>query len=171
MPPQSTQKRRSQVCDVLLLVKVSFTNDLIGGFIMPGRVPSKNSRRNQNAKARAGWVQLPAEGAKVKAPAWPLEGRAPRGWAVLWKKPQAVMWRELGNEDVVARYLVLKNLIQQPESLEDVNAAALSELRQMEDRLGLSPMALKRLQWEIVAGGEVKPDLRIVESRERFARL
>ena len=28
-------------------------------------------------------------------------------------------------------------------------AAMLSEVRQLEDRLGLSPMALKRLQWVI----------------------
>jgi hypothetical protein len=32
------------------------------------------------------------------------------------------------------------------------NAALLAEIRQMEDRLGLSPMAMKRLQWEVADG-------------------
>lgn len=79
-----------------------------------------------------------------------MGGRAPRGWADLWKKPQAVMWERSGDEIVVARYLIIRNLIQQPENADQINATALSELRQLEDRLGLSPMARHRLRWEIV---------------------
>jgi hypothetical protein len=33
----------------------------------------------------------------------------------------------------------------------DVATSALAELRQLEDRLGLTPMALARLRWDIVA--------------------
>jgi hypothetical protein len=30
-----------------------------------------------------------------------------------------------------------------------VNGVLLSEIRQLEDRLGLSPMAMRRLQWDV----------------------
>lgn len=136
---------------------------------MPGPPPKKNARRRN---ARPDWVALPANGRKGKTPRWPLGGRTPRGWVELWRSPQAVMWERGGNELLVARYLVLRNLIQRPASVDEINAAALSELRQMEDRLGLSPMAMKRLQWEI---GEVAQDEsddgKVVDARERFANL
>ena len=65
-------------------------------------------------------------------------------WMDLWRTPQAAMWAESGFERVVARYVMVTVL-----SEEEPTAAMLSEVRQLEDRLGLSPMALKRLQWVI----------------------
>jgi hypothetical protein len=66
-------------------------------------------------------------------------------WASLWATPQAVAWEELGWIRTVARYATL--LI----AAERKNAPVklLAEVRQLEDRLGLSPWAMKRLQWEI----------------------
>nr|DAQ56396.1 MAG TPA: hypothetical protein [Caudoviricetes sp.] len=51
------------------------------------------------------------------------------------------------------------------------NAALLSELRQIEDRLGLSPMALKRLQWEISETSDSRPEGRVINARDRFTKL
>lgn len=138
---------------------------------MPGPAPNKNARRRN---ARPDWVQLPASGRIGPAPKWPLPGRTAAGWAAMWRKPQAVMWERSGDDLVVARYVKLRNLVQCPESLDEVNAAALSELRQLEDRLGLSPMALKRLQWEITevqASDSSTTGGKVIQANDRFKRL
>ena len=63
-----------------------------------------------------------------------------------------------------ARYVMVTVL-----SEEEPTAAMLSEVRQLEDRLGLSPMALKRLQWVISepSSGELAE---VIED-DRFAGL
>ena len=50
-------------------------------------------------------------------------------------------------------------------------SALLGEVRQMEDRLGLSPMALKRLMWEVSDPVGDRPGLAEVKSIDRFADL
>jgi hypothetical protein len=62
----------------------------------------------------------------------------------LWRTPQAAAWIAGGFERVVARYVMITCLVEI-----DPTAALLGEVRQLEDRLGLSPMAMKRLQWEV----------------------
>lgn len=145
---------------------------------MPGPPPKKNARRRN---ARPDWVTLPAAGRKGKTPKWPLTGRAVPGWVALWRKPQAVMWERNGDEFLVARYAKVRHLVQNPDSPDEISTQALSELRQMEDRLGLSPMALKRLQWEIGEDTSVSlssdsdsdfvDDGKVIQARERFGSL
>lgn len=137
---------------------------------VPGPPPKRNARRRN---ARPDWVALPADGRKGRAPRWPLSGRVQRGWAELWRRPQAVMWERNGDEYLVARYLVLRNAIQDELDNSVVNATAMAELRQIEDRLGLSPMAMKRLQWEIGDAEQSKPedDGVVIDAHDRFANL
>ena len=137
---------------------------------VPGPPPKKNARRRN---ARPDWVTLPADGRKGRAPRWPLSGRVQRGWAELWRRPQAVMWERNGDEYLVARYLILRNAIQDELDHSVVNATAMAELRQIEDRLGLSPMAMKRLQWEIGDVEQSKPedDGVVIDAHDRFANL
>ncbi|MDO5099305.1 MAG: hypothetical protein Q4D85_11220 [Corynebacterium sp.] len=139
---------------------------------LPGPPPKKNARRRN---ARPDWVTLPAEGRKGRAPKWPLKGRSPAGWTALWRKPQAVMWERNGDELLVARYLQISNLVQENLSSGKVPTNALAEQRQLEDRLGLSPMAMKRLQWEISEDvSEVKKTSDsgvVIEAGDRFANL
>jgi hypothetical protein len=66
-------------------------------------------------------------------------------WLDLWRTPQSVAWEAFGWTRVVARYAKL--LVNAEKS--NATAALLAEVRQLEDRLGLSPMAMRRLQWEI----------------------
>lgn len=66
-------------------------------------------------------------------------------WRDLWKLPQAVQWERLGWLRDVAQYVRHKVLAE----LGDLDSA--KEARQWSDRLGLSPMAMLRLRWEIVA--------------------
>lgn len=112
---------------------------------MPGPAPKKEARRRN---ARPDWRTLPHDGRKGRVPAWPI-GRPKRAetelWKKLWATPQAVAWEDLGWTRVVARYARLVLVCESPE----VTAAMLGELRQLEDRLGLTPMSMKRLQWEI----------------------
>lgn len=108
---------------------------------MPGPAPNPNARRRN---ARVGTVQLPAEGRRKPAPQWPGDGDGPEMWHTLWSMPQAVMWERQRLEHVVARYtamLILANAGSLP---------AAGEARQMEDRLGLTPKAMRQLMWEIV---------------------
>lgn len=66
-------------------------------------------------------------------------------WKDMWSLPQAVVWERLQWTRDVAQYVRHKTLAE----LGDMDAAR--EARQWSDRLGLSPMSMLRLRWEIVA--------------------
>lgn len=76
-------------------------------------------------------------------------------WRQLWTTPQAVQWERLRWEREVAQYTRWKVLGESG----DLNAA--KEARQLSDRIGLTPLALLRLRWEIVdrmPGPRVAPE-------------
>ncbi len=66
-------------------------------------------------------------------------------WRDLWVLPQACEWERLGWLRDVAQYTRHKVMAE----LGDLDAA--KEARQWSDRLGLSPMAMMRLRWQVVA--------------------
>jgi hypothetical protein len=68
-----------------------------------------------------------------------------RIWFELWRTPQAVMWERLDWTRDVALYTRWQALGEGGE----LDAA--KEARQLGDRLGLTPLALLRLRWEILA--------------------
>lgn len=109
---------------------------------MPGPAPKPaNERRRRNASPSM--QKLPAAGRSGPPPAWPLAGRAPKVWLRLWALPQAVMWEKLHMQRIVARYAAILPAAEAGERY------AMSEVRQMEDRLGLTPMSMLRLRWEV----------------------
>jgi hypothetical protein len=118
-------------------------------------------RRN----SRVGPLQLPAEGRKGAPPAWPLDGKPnpqiQRIWRQLWATPQAVAWERLGWTRVVARYARVAL------AAEVLDKDALAEARHLEDRLGLTPKAMRTLLWEIVAD-EVKQHRESSDVRRRI---
>lgn len=96
-------------------------------------------------------TQLPAEGRQGEPPDWPLGTptfEQAQLWAELWATPAAAMWEKLGWTQSVARYTVITT-----EAREESGGLlkAGPELRQLEDRLGLNPLAMLRLRWEVVA--------------------
>lgn len=100
---------------------------------------------------------LPQSGRPGEPPKWPLaeaSGEETDLWQQLWRLPQAVAWERIGSERVVARYCRLLAIAEMRESagaaIRGV-AGLLGEVRQLEDRLGLSPMAMLRLRWQIAA--------------------
>lgn len=115
-----------------------------------GKPPSENARHHSPTLDSTS-MKLPRSGRPGKAPAWPLDDKPTtsesKAWQQLWKLPQAVAWERLESTRAVARYVVV--LVESEKR--GAPAALLSEVRQMEDRLGLSPMALLRLRWSIVA--------------------
>jgi len=63
----------------------------------------------------------------------------------LWSLPQSVAWERLHLVRVVARYAAKLVMAERG----DASAAILAEVRQLEDRLGLSAMSMLRLRWVI----------------------
>jgi hypothetical protein len=104
-------------------------------------------------------LKLPKDGFDGDPPAFPL-ARPSKSvqalWDDLWSTPQAAAWSSMGSGTarVVARYakMVL--------AAEKANAPStlISEVRQLEHQLGLTPRSMQALQWviddrEIVTGG------------------
>ncbi|WP_157078830.1 hypothetical protein [Herbiconiux solani] len=98
-----------------------------------------------------GKTLLPAEGRTGDAPAWPISAvDEPETWVELWQTPQSVAWERMGWTRTVARYALLLSEVEVP----DAKGTILAEVRQLEDRLGLNPKAMRSLLWEVV-GDEV----------------
>jgi len=114
-----------------------------------------DDRARANLDTLGPLTKLPPEGYQGVIPTWPESiGRDPLEddllWGELWRTPQAAAWIRMGVgvQRVVARYVMLQR--------GKLNEKVLAELRQIEDRLGLNPLAMLRLRWE-VAADEVGP--------------
>lgn len=116
---------------------------------MPGPAPKPNAERRRRNAPKANTVKLPAEGRTDQAPQWPLPTFKPPAWEEIWKLPQAVMWEHMGAEPIVARYVDLRDKVMNPDFPEGKTAAFWGVLSALEDRLGLTPTAMMKLQWEI----------------------
>lgn len=127
-------------------------------------------RRNRDA---GDWVLLPAVGRQKPPPVWPLVApekpwldpkRDPDGtlaesirmelaareadlWELMWAKPQAVMWEQMGLEHEVA--LFVRALAEAERSHSAVNLRTL--VKQHQENLGLSVAGLARNRWRIAA--------------------
>lgn len=116
---------------------------------MPGPPPGPQAEQRS---VDAGWITLPAAGRSGPAPVLSLADRGlSRGlqtkaralWRVWWSSPMALMWSEF-DAPQLERLLVLT-----AESWAHSTAAGLAEIRQLEDRFGLSPQARRKLYWRI----------------------
>ena len=109
---------------------------------MPGPAPKPDGqRRRRNSTPPA--IVLPAAGRSGEVPKWPLGGKPPRVWRELWRLPQAVAWERLHLHRVIARYALVLG------DAETGDRYLAAEARQLEDRLGLTPMSLLKLRWQI----------------------
>lgn len=124
---------------------------------MPGPPPKPADQRRRRNAPTANTRKLPRAGRKGKPPAFPgeLSDYDAAVWADLWRTPMAVAWELDNNVRTVARYLRVMRAAEDALAAGEVNAAALAEVRQLEDRLGLTPLALLRLRWEIDSTDEV----------------
>src|SRR4051812_7962668 len=108
--------------------------------LMPGPPPKNDAvRRN----SRVGPLLLPPDGRNGATPKWPLSTDASdaemAAWEELWATPQSVAWETLGWNRTVARYC----RVMVAAEAEDANAALLAQAVALEDRLGLTPKAMR----------------------------
>lgn len=119
---------------------------------MPGPAPNPDARRRNDKNA---WRVLPAS-CETPAPAWPIDSE-PHGlpglWAYLWALPQAELWHEQDAVRLIARYATLILLGEgraagtvgdDGELSVDSLLKLSAEIRQVEDRLLISPSTLIR---------------------------
>lgn len=87
---------------------------------------------------------------RAAKPPCPVDSDSARAWwDRQWDSPIAAIWTE---NDVPAVTRLVRLL-----DVSDPSAAVLAEIRQLEDRFGLSPLSRRRLQWEVSqATGEVE---------------
>lgn len=114
----------------------------MAGMGPPPKADAARTRRNKSTAA----TQLPAEGRQGEPPAWPLAAPAEDGgelWRDLWTTPQAAEWERQQCARTVATY------VRYQLQAEDGDLKAATEARQLADRLGLTPLAMLRLRWEI----------------------
>ena len=136
---------------------------------MAGTGPAANpfSRRSRSG-ANGTWAKIPSTGYEGPIPDWPLNNDPSDAewkiWTDVWRTPQACMWVNNGLERTVARYVMASALVEI-----EPTAGMMAEVRHLDDRLGLSSMALRKLQWEVEAPSENK--LAEVTNIDRFANL
>lgn len=114
---------------------------------MPALVKRHPIKPNRN---RPDWKQLPRNGYTGPIPKWPApkhDGKQ-KTWAEIWRCPQAAVWIDGGAtlHRTIARYA---DLVWRTENLERYPVVILQEIRQLEDRLGLSPLAMRRNYMEV----------------------
>lgn len=113
--------------------------------------PKPDAERRNRVEPRFGWVDLPVSSG-LSAPVLPLlrvwTAETLRWWAELWAKGQATMWDRSGSSAVPMAVLY--------DALQDAEAVRipglLAELRQHEDRHGLTPKAMLQLRWRFADG-------------------
>jgi len=103
-----------------------------------------------------GPVRLPAGGRQGPPPPWPLaDDPSPEEWVAwgqLWGTPQAAAWERMGLTRIVGRFCRVMLAAEE----HDASPAILAQAVALEDNLGLTPRALRRLLWEVV-DDEVPP--------------
>jgi len=112
---------------------------------MPG--PLQDPRARRRLRNGPPVTRLPAEGRRDSIPAWPLSEASAEEleiWSSLWRTPQSVAWTP-GWTRTAARLARMLAEAEKP----GARASLLSETRQLEAALGLSPVSLARLHWEI----------------------
>lgn len=136
-----------------------------------GPAPKPESQQRRKGRGLASLtVRLPSTGRPGKAPPWPLPRASTREkalWSRVWATPQAVAWARLRWSQEVAIYIRLLAVCEGPQP----TAIALIERRQQADRLGLTPMAMLRLRWEITDVSADADQSKVVDIRERMSEV
>lgn len=134
---------------------------------MASPIPKNPAQRRRRNAAPPTTKIDPA--AKVKAPPVPpgMSERAAELWAEIWADPVAVIW-ETCDRSAVARLCRFRAA----EEAGDAGGVMIAQITALEDRLGLSPVARRRLQYEIdkAAGATASAPAAPVKD-ERFLRV
>jgi hypothetical protein len=122
-----------------------------------GPLPKEDAARNKTHEPTIPTTRLPPRGRRGKPPPCPRAyklkptGRAWWNWA--WKTPQAAAW-STGDLYAIARRAMLEDELHKPTNESLTAAGVLREIRELDDRLGLTPKAMAALRWRILDGGD-----------------
>lgn len=140
--------------------------------------PPKPSGQRRRRNATPGFVQIDPSPRTGPIPDWPLEGNAigaiheqeQARWEELWRLPQAREWERMQCYRTVALYTRLEVYV----ALNTYEPKLLTELRQLDMSIGITPKALQGLRWEVPQGDEeepeqgvARPELHAVEQQQR----
>lgn len=134
------------------------------GLLLSASYPKPDDERRNPNPPKFGWRDLPANGREGDPPLLPERPEGAKewlpetveAWNQLWTTPQAVAWDQSGRTLHV--WAVLHNDMGQFQAdRKPVPASLLSELRQIEDRHGLSPKAMLQLRWRVIEDFEQTP--------------
>ena len=121
-----------------------------------GRYPNPEGERRNRAERQFDWTVLPAEGREgppPELPAWrPWTQATLDWWAELWATPESTQWDQTGRS--LQAYAILHHelMLDADREPKDRKAASISaEMRQHEDRHGLSVKAKLQLRWRVSA--------------------
>jgi hypothetical protein len=136
-----------------------------------GPAPDPNALRRDRPSDQGEWTLLPTEG-RAEVPGWPLvlvSAREAALWALLWDRPQALMWARNGQELEVA--LFVRRLAEAEAPGAPVTLSTL--VRQMGDSLGLTTPGLRANRWRIVADepAPFRPAVTSIRSRARLNQV
>lgn len=115
---------------------------------MPGPLPKPDARRRNQPTIPT--TALPASGRQGEPPQPPYDlGAAGAAWWLwAWSTPQSCAWNT-GDLYVTGRRAVLEDLVAAGGPLKEVSPL-IREMRELDDRLGLTPKGLAQLRWKIV---------------------
>lgn len=134
------------------------------------RGPLSNPNAIRRNLPRSSKVQLPMEGWQGDIPDWPLleasEAELHR-WDMLWHTAQAAAWVRMHIDMTIALYVRVSLAVENEAKNNIATAQTLNSMTAMQDRLGLNPQALKRLEWEIVVD-EVEEQREVAPARRRL---
>lgn len=121
---------------------------------MPASYPKPDDQRRNRVEPRFGWVDLPAAGRVGEPPGLPVRvdgawsSQTLDAWSDLWSSPQSTQWDQSGR--TLHRWAIChEDVVRYQAQRDPVPASLLSEMRQLEDRHGLSPKAMLQLRWRI----------------------
>lgn len=89
---------------------------------------------------------------------------------MLWETPQSVAWESLGWTRTVARYCRAMVAAEEPRA----DTRLLGQVTALEDRLGLTPKAMRLLLWQIASDEESEVetgDGKVLDIRDRIAAV
>jgi len=140
---------------------------------MPAAYPKPTGESVTRHPQQFGWVDLPLDSGLAAPPLPPLRDWSDetlRWWAELWRCGQATQWHPSG-KTTVPMALVYEQMQRDPDRLASLSA----ELRQHEDRHGLTPKAMLQLRWRFAApepapSAPVKPK-KAASRRDRVMQL
>ncbi len=114
--------------------------------------PKGDGERRNRAERQFDWSVLPLEGRDGPPPALPAwrdwTAQTLAWWAELWATPQATMWDQSGRS-MHTLALLHHELMTSNDGAWAKAAKVSAEMRQHEDRHGLTPKAMLQLRWRV----------------------